>query len=606
MKSKCVVVASIASRKSVAIAKSIKSLLNVKVVGISHTFHPHIFSRVFDYKYFYRVDRRGVVWPYIVASIAYKNGCEVVVPVDYADFTSFSKYVDMFRELKIAVAAPSYEDIVLASDRVRVVDKLASIAMFPKQVFIDNGHSFEKVYELLPPLVVKDLGEASNSTFHLDYESAAEEVFERAPCIVQEYVEGVARGYYALAFNGEPIIEFTHQRVVEYLPIGGASLYAKGPVKDPLLYAIGRRIVRALNWSGIIMIETRYVDESGTYYVIEINPKFWGSIDLSVTLGYHFPAILVSAYIYGVEKARELAGSLKVSRGEFIWGLDGLRYLVKIPSTWFYMAKNIFMNPLNSDTDFLDPAKNLVQILKAIERFGRESSNWRAYLESARNESRYWIKRFMQFVNSFERVVIFDLDSTLTLLPVQWRSVRARLMRLGLVMEWETINRAMVRLWRTDIEKFKMLSNIIEEEELKSLEKLSENNLYVPRDLLEKLAEETRVCVATKQSFKVAKLVVNKLGIAKYVDNIVGRDGDVGPEKIAMYLKCINGYENAKAVVIDDNIEYVVNAYRKGFTPMLASNNKYKIARVYRLGIPAGSTEKLVSFILHALSSLKQ
>ncbi|MEM0212871.1 MAG: hypothetical protein QW348_01250 [Ignisphaera sp.] len=603
---KCAVVASISSRKSMAIAKSIKGLLNIKIVGVAHSIHPHLFSGIFDYRYLYKVRREGVDWPYIVAMVAHKHGCDVVVPVDYIDFVGFSKYAKIFYELGITVAAPRYEDIVLASDRVRIVDKLGKAVAFPKQVFVGSSHDAESIYGLSPPLVVKNLGDASNPSFHLDSESAVSEAVRRIPCVVQEYVEGIGRGYYALAFEGKPIVEFTHQRIVEYQPVGGASLCAKGPVEDPQLYAIGRKVVELLRWNGVLMVETRYVDELGVYYVIEVNPKFWGSIDLAVSLGYHFPGILVAAYIYGEESARELAKRLKVHGGEFVWVLDGLRYLAKIPSVWIYMARKMVANPLRSDVDLLEPAKNLMQILKALERFSRERDSWRAYLEGSRIELVYWLKRFTQFLESRRRVVIFDLDATLTQLPVDWRRVRQKLVELGLVKEWETINRAMVRLWSSDKKGFETLSSIIEEAELSSLNKLSKNDLYASRQALKQLSEEATICIATKQSMKVAKAVLNKLGVSEFVYKVIGRDGNAGPIKIAMYFNCLEGFDDAKAVVIDDNIEYIVEAYRKGFASMLASDNVYRIARIYRLGIPAAPTKNIVDFVLHSLRSLKQ
>jgi phosphoglycolate phosphatase-like HAD superfamily hydrolase len=601
---KCIVVASIASRKSIAIAKSIKSLLKLDVVGVAHTKHPHLFSTIFKKRHLFEVQRSCEEWPKLVAYTAYKDSCEAVVPVDFVDFAMFSKYSKLFNELGILVTAPSYESIVIASDRVNIVNILKNIAEFPKQVFVKSPGNSEAIHSLTPPIVVKGIGDASNPTFHLGYETAINEISKRAPCIVQEYVEGVARGYYALSYSGIPIIEFTHQRVVEYLPIGGASLVAKGFFEDPELYALGRRILRELRWSGVIMVETRYSDEHGKYYVLELNPKFWGSIDLPVALGYHFPAVLIVAYSYGVEKAREIAEKLLVKRGEFTWVLDGFRYVAKIPSTWFYMLRKALLNPLYSDAHVLDVAKNLAQLVKAFSRINRESQAWATYLEHSKSELMYWVKRFALFLYSNRRTTIFDLDATLVHLPVNWYQVRAKLANLGLLLRWESINRAMTRLWTSDTTNYYKLSAVLEEEELKALEKLESSSLLVPRSYIDKLAKHSRICVATKQSAKVAREVLKKLGIYSYIDAIVGRDSGVGPIKMELYKKCIETAKPSETLVLDDNSEYVVEAYREGFIPMLVSDNSYRIARSMRLGIPAAPTKILVQAVLHGLSSL--
>ncbi|MCC6055111.1 MAG: hypothetical protein LM583_00325 [Desulfurococcaceae archaeon] len=602
---KCCVVASIASRKSVAIAKSIKSLLHYSVVGVAHAKHPHLFSTVFEKKYLFEVPRDGEEWPTLVAWVANKEECEAVVPVDFADFAAFSKYAKLFNKLGVIVTAPSYEDIALASDRVRVVEVLKHIAEFPAQVFVKSLSDAKSIYSLSPPLVVKSLGDASNPSFHLDYESAINEASKRTPCIVQEYIEGIARGYYALSHNGVPIIEFTHQRVVEYLPIGGASLAAKGFIEDPELFALGRRVLKVLKWSGVIMVETRYSEELGKYYVLELNPKFWGSIDLAVALGYHFPALLVIAYTQGAEKAREAAKKLMVRKGEFIWILDGLRYVVKIPSVWLYLTRKAFLHPLYSDIHILNMAKNFMQFAKALTRAGRESRLWAAYLKASKGELKYWVKRFVKFLSNSKRVVIFDLDGTLIFLPVNWCYVRSELIELGFALRWESINRALMRQWHSDSESYYKMSSVLEGEELKALKKLNSSFLLAPREYIGNLAKYAQICIATKQSARVAEEALRKLGIRNYVSAIVGRDSGVGPVKIELYKKCLELVGGSEALILDDNMELVIEAYRKGFTSMLVANNVYKVAKSMRLGIPAGPLKELLKIVLQCLGSLQ-
>uniref|UniRef100_A0A7C5UVV7 ATP-grasp domain-containing protein n=1 Tax=Ignisphaera aggregans TaxID=334771 RepID=A0A7C5UVV7_9CREN len=601
---RCVVIASIASRKSLAIAKSIKSLLNYNIVGVAHTWHPHLFSTVFRKRYLFEASRDNEKWPKLVAYIAYKNGCEAVIPVDFIDFIMFSKYSKLFNELDIVVTTPRYEDITIASNRVKIVEHLKHVADFPKQVFIKDSSNVEAIYSLSPPLVVKGLGDSSNPSFHSSYETTINEASMRAPCIVQEYVEGHARGYYALSYNGIPIMEFTHQRIVEYLPVGGASLVAKGPIEDPELYALGRRILKELKWSGIIMVETRYSDEHGKHYVLELNPKFWGSIDLPVSLKYHFPVLLLISHTHGVEKACEVAEKLTVKKGGFVWVLDGFRYLSKLPSVWLYMMKKALSNPLHSDANLCDFAKNFAQFIKAFERIDRESQLWMTYLEASKIELGYWVKKFIQFLNSDKKVVIFDLDATLVNLPVNWKQVKSRLINLNLVLKWESINRAMTRLWLSNVDNYFKLSRVLEEEELKSIEKLNESSLLVPRSYIEELRRYSSICIATKQSVRVAEEVLKRLRLYDYIDVIIGRDNGVDPIKVEMYRRCIEVLGSSHALVLDDNIEYVVDAYRKGFTPMLISDNVYKIAKSMRLGIPAGPTKTLVKTVLCKLRSL--
>lgn len=596
--SRCIVLASIASRKSIAVAKSIRELLGLKIVGVAHTLHPHVFSRYFDRVHVVETHRYSAGWAYSVAFIAKECGCRFVLPIDYPDFYTFSRYAKLFEEQGVILISPPYESIIIASDRVRYWELLKDVAVFPRQVFVSSRSDIDRVYYLRPPLVVKGLGDASNPSFHLGYESAVEDAESRAPVVVQEYVEGVARGYYALSFNGVPILEFTHQRVVEYSPIGGASLGAKGIVRDPELFRLGRNIVAKLKWSGVIMVETRYSDEKGLYYVIELNPKFWGSIDLPEALGYRFSALLVSLYIYGYDYAFKLEKELMVRDGEFVWLLDALRYIPKIPGTWFRLAREALGKGSRSDIDVLDLGRNILQLLMALQRFSRERNSWAEYIEKSRSQLKHWVARYMDFLKSSTRVVVFDLDSTLIKLPVDWAELRRSLADKGFIHPWESINRALTRLWLTDRDSYARLSEEVKVYELRSVD--NAKPLVKPK-LLQMLREYTRICIASKQPVEVIDIVLQRLKLQDSVDGIIGRDSGLGPLKANLYRRCVELCGGGAAVVVDDNIEYVVEAFRDGYIPIIATSNTYTVARALRIGIPAERTNRVVEMLLHSL-----
>ncbi|MEM4553495.1 MAG: hypothetical protein QXI86_04590 [Ignisphaera sp.] len=594
----CIVLASIASRKPVAIAKSIKSLLKLAIVGVAHTHHPHIFSRYFDKVHMVRVNRDSNKWVYLVADIAKMYRCRAVLPIDFIDFYIFSKNRRYFEDLDIVLISPPHESIVLASDRVRCSEILGDIALYPHQVFIEKEDDVEKIYSLEPPIVVKDLSDASNPSFHLGYETAVREALSRSPVVVQEYIEGIARGYYALAFNGVPIIEFTHQRVVEYTPIGGASLAAQGIVKDPRLIELGRKIVDRLRWSGVLMVETRYTDEFGDYYIIELNPKFWGSINLSESLGYRFSALLVALYLYGVDRALELKERLYARDGSFVWLLDGFRYLPKIPRTWLKLIKASLSNPIRSDVDLSDGPRVVIQIIKALQKFRSEKNRWIQYLSSSREQLNTWFNRFQKFLLSSKKVVVSDFDATLVKLPINWVKLRRLLIEKGFLHKWETINRALTRYWNIDLDLYQKLSDVVKQYELRAVDSVE---LLVEPNLLNELRKHTKICIATKQPTDVVTIILDKIGLSNTIDYIVGRDSGFGPIKKILYKKCIELCKGDEAIVIDDNLEYLVEAYRLGYIPIHATSDLYSIARSYRIGIPAEKTNKLISFIISTI-----
>jgi predicted ATP-grasp superfamily ATP-dependent carboligase len=109
--------------------------------------------------------------------------------------------------------------------------------------------------------------------------------------LAQEYIEGEGHGFYALAERGKLLAYFMHRRLHEYPPSGGPTAMAVS-YRDPVLLDLGRRFFSATEWHGVAMVEFRRSRRDGRYYLLEVNPKFWGSLDLSVASGVDFPLLL--------------------------------------------------------------------------------------------------------------------------------------------------------------------------------------------------------------------------------------------------------------------------------------------------------------------------
>jgi predicted ATP-grasp superfamily ATP-dependent carboligase len=82
--------------------------------------------------------------------------------------------------------------------------------------------------------------------------------------------------------------------VREIPPSGGVSVCRESIAPPPSLVIAGTRLLEALDWQGVAMVECKYDPRSDRYYVMEINPRFWGSLQLAIDAGVDFPALLVA------------------------------------------------------------------------------------------------------------------------------------------------------------------------------------------------------------------------------------------------------------------------------------------------------------------------
>jgi len=120
---------------------------------------------------------------------------------------------------------------------------------------------------------------------------ANEPGFQSHPFMVQEYVSGEGQGVFALYDRGNAISFFAHRRLREKPPSGGVSVLSESIAVDPVLGAHARTLLDSAGWHGIAMVEFK-VAEDGTPYLMEINTRFWGSLQLAIDAEVDFPWLL--------------------------------------------------------------------------------------------------------------------------------------------------------------------------------------------------------------------------------------------------------------------------------------------------------------------------
>jgi predicted ATP-grasp superfamily ATP-dependent carboligase len=106
--------------------------------------------------------------------------------------------------------------------------------------------------------------------------------------LTQEYVPGYGCGLFATYQNGVCKRIFMHRRIREYPASGGVSTCAES-LYDSKLAEYGRRLLDALGWHGVAMVEFRHDTRDGEFKLMEVNPKFWGSLELALAAGADFP-----------------------------------------------------------------------------------------------------------------------------------------------------------------------------------------------------------------------------------------------------------------------------------------------------------------------------
>ncbi len=119
------------------------------------------------------------------------------------------------------------------------------------------------------------------------------------PLILQEFVPGYNLGVSVYCVDGK-ILQYTIQKELiqkdkyDFTPSKIIQF-----IDDSTLFDVVQKLMMNLNWQGVAHIDIRYNEKTGEYFILEINPRFWGSLLGSYHIGVNFPVICCDDILTG-------------------------------------------------------------------------------------------------------------------------------------------------------------------------------------------------------------------------------------------------------------------------------------------------------------------
>lgn len=117
----------------------------------------------------------------------------------------------------------------------------------------------------------------------------------RGGALVQPFVPGRGEGLFVAVDHGRVVAAFAHRRLHEKPPGGGVGVLLESAAPDPALLASAERLLAALAWHGVAMLELRR-DPAGRAWLMELNPRLWGSLQLAIDAGADFPGWVLALH----------------------------------------------------------------------------------------------------------------------------------------------------------------------------------------------------------------------------------------------------------------------------------------------------------------------
>jgi predicted ATP-grasp superfamily ATP-dependent carboligase len=297
-----------------------------------------------------------------------KNQFDVLLPISFAAVMQVSR---IRHELEKFAKIPLADDLSLgiAGSKDRTIQYAEKIGVrTPKTWYPKTESDADAIaQEVSYPAVIK----GSEESGFVRYANSPEELSEkfrmiaRYSPVIQEYITGEGYGFFALYNHGNARAIFMHKRIREYPVTGGPSAVAES-VYDPALRDAGLRILDSLNWHGVAMVEFKKDEKTGEFVLMEINPKFWGSLGLSIAAGVDFPYLASRMATDGdIEPIHHYK--------------TGVRYRWLFPADLFHVMTNPRMLPqfimdfgdrsMHYDFDIHDPVPSFIQVGMTLAEF---------------------------------------------------------------------------------------------------------------------------------------------------------------------------------------------------------------------------------------------
>lgn len=201
---------------------------------------------------------------------------------------------------------------------------------------------------------------------------------EAYPLLVQRRIVGPGRGVFVLVWEGRLIAAFGHRRIREKPLTGGVSVYRESVTVPGELLEKTRRLLEYFGWNGVAMVEFKEDEVTGTPYLMEVNARFWGSLQLAIDAGVDFPKILVDLAT-GEERIPSTSAKVGV-RSRWLWGdVDHLIAALRTPKSVRRSYPDI-PTPWGALGSFLVPWRpgDRLEVLRLSDPgpFLRESADW--------------------------------------------------------------------------------------------------------------------------------------------------------------------------------------------------------------------------------------
>jgi len=231
-----------------------------------------------------------------VLDLARRSKVDVILPVSTIGIEFVSTHHQELSEIARISPVPDMEAFRIAGNKWSVTHLAEELDIpIPESILVTLDAAFyERLAEMEYPVLLKPARAQGGRGIHVFKTPAdAQEFLEthdeeklRDQYLIQGYVPGATMGLNVLCREGRILAYCMQQYLVApgFTPPTAIQFIEREDMLES-----GRKLVSALNWSGVANIDWRYDERDGRAKLLEVNPRFWATLVGSLVVGVNFP-----------------------------------------------------------------------------------------------------------------------------------------------------------------------------------------------------------------------------------------------------------------------------------------------------------------------------
>lgn len=198
----------------------------------------------------------------------------------------------------------------------------------------EQGIEYVQQHAAFPVVVKPTKASGARGIRRVERAADLQDTYRRAKAaegdvIVQEFVDHRG-GHYSIGTvfdrDGVPRAIHAYEELIQYPDSGGPAIRARSVAIEPWVREM-LGLLEAISWTGPAHMDVLFDPEDETYKLLEVNPRLWSSIALTIESGVDIPGII---YDIGSDTDRATAVTYRegntyrwVLPNELLWAADG-------------------------------------------------------------------------------------------------------------------------------------------------------------------------------------------------------------------------------------------------------------------------------------------